>query len=673
MLDEHRLEQGRGKIVDAMSRSNVAESREAEALFAAACRLWSEGRRSEAVYRLDEALVLAPDSSQAICMGAYMLGEMGRFEPALRFYNRALELDPRLALAHSNAGKLLFKLARPSDALKAFDAAIELEPNNPDAWNGRAGALRELGSLEESLEAARHALALRPGFAEAAINIGNALLKLDRMEEALSAYCEAEEARPHFAHALCGQGLALRNLGRYDEAMAAFDAAEALGSREAIANKGCLLLTIGDFERGLSGYEARWLGGKSLSEALGARHPRWRGPGLGGDRVLVFNDHGLGDTFQFVRYLPLMAAANTEATFVCPAKLHRLLEPSLTCRLVDAPPDEPFDAQIALSSLPWAFGTRLDTIPAVVPYLNAEPKLREAWAERVGAAGFKVGIAWQGTPHPEADRARSFPLVCAAPVASLPGVRLISLQKGFGEEQIEALPQDMRVESLGTDFDMGPDAFVDTTAVISHLDLVVTCDTSIAHLAGSLARPVWVALKRDAEWRWMTDRDDSPWYPTMRLFRQPVRGAWREVFETMARALEAPLAARLPRAAIIAPCSIGDLIDRLTILRLKSERIPDERKRANVLAELGLLGARARDEGLVGGALEALAEELAEVNAELWQVEDALRVRERDGDFGARFIALARSVYVLNDRRAALKRSINDLFGSAVVEEKSYG
>ena len=684
-----RLAQALMEIVGLMRRSLLAErsardapneardtegrADEAGARYAAACAAWAAGRRAEAIRRLDEALRLEPDSADALGMGGYMLGAMGKPEAALRFYRRALALDPERAVLHANAGKLSLELGRPAEALEAFEAAVGLRPDDADAWNGRAGALRELGRLEKSQDAARRALALKPDFAEAAVNLGNALLKLDRMEEALAAYAGARAARPDYAAALCGEALALRNLGRWGEAMAAFEAAEALGSGEAVAGKGCLLLTLGDFERGFEGYEARWLSGKSIAEALGTRYPTWTGPGKAGERVLVLNDHGLGDTIQFVRYLPMMAAAGVETTFVCPPKLHRLLAPSVRARLAGSEPAETFDAQIAVSSLPRAFRTRLNSVPAEVPYLAAEPALATRWAARIGAAGFRIGIAWQGNPHPEADRARAFPLAAAAPLAALPGVRLISLQKGFGEDQREALPRGMRVETLGDEFDAGPDAFVDTAAAMAHCDLVVTCDTSIAHLAGALARPVWVALKSDAEWRWMTGRDNSPWYPTMRLFRQPRRGAWADVFEAMARALSETLAALGRKPILRAPCSTGDLIDRITILRIKSARMVDEQKRVNVRRELDLLEAEARKGGVVGGAVEALGDELAAVNGRLWEVEDALRVCERQGDFGPRFVGLARSVYALNDQRAAFKRAINRLFDSAVVEEKSYG
>ena len=644
-----------------------------DALYAAAVVEWRGRRRDAAIKLLDEALRLKPDFAAALCMGGYMLAECGKPEPALRFYARALELDSSLTAAHRNAGKLLFAARRFGEALASFEAATALDPNDADAWSSRAGALRELGRLEESLDAARHALLLRHDFPEAAINLGNALLKLDRPEEALDAYLEAGAAAPRSATALCGQALALRSLGRFSDALAKFGAAEALGSREAQAGKGCLLLTLGDFQRGLQGYEARWLNGKSLGEALGTRFPTWKGPGRPGERVLVLNDHGLGDTIQFFRYLPLMRAVGVDAAFACPPRLRRLMSSKGGARFADPPPrQDEFDAQIAISSLPYAFGTRLDTIPAAVPYLAAEPGLRETWARRIGASGFKIGIVWQGNPDPEADRARSMPLEAFAPLAEVAGVRLISLQKGAGEEQLGALPPSLRVEMLGSDFDAGPDAFVDAAAAIAALDLVVTCDTSVAHLAGALAAPVWVALKSDAEWRWLTERADSPWYPTMRLFRQSRRGVWSDVFKAMARQVAALAARRVSPRMLSTPCSLGELIDKITILRIKAGRIGDEQKLANVRRELKLLERLVDEDGPIGPPIEFLADRLAAVNARLWGIEDAIRTCEREGDFGPRFVALARSVYGENDARAALKRAINALANSALIEEKSY-
>jgi tetratricopeptide (TPR) repeat protein len=647
--------------------------RESNALYAAAIALWRESRRDEAIRLMDEALRLRPDFADALCMGGYMLSECGSPDSAMRFYRRALEIDASLVIGHVNIGKLLFAAGRFAEALACFETATKLAPSDPDAWCSCAGTLRELGRLEESVEAANRALELRGDFPEAAINLGNALLKLDRSEEAFGAYLRASEPGPRLAQALLGQGLALRSLGAFPEAMTAFDRAAALGSRDAIAGKGCLMLTLGDFERGLEGYEARRLKGTSIAEALGTRFPSWKGPGRPGERVLVFNDHGLGDTIQFFRYLPLMTAAGVDATFVCPPRLRRLLSSKTRVRFADSRPEgEPFDAQIAISSLPCAFATRPETIPAAVPYLAAEAKLRDIWLKRIGADGLKVGVVWQGNPNPEADRARSMPLVALAPLAEIAGVRLISLQNGAGEEQLENLPPAFRVETLGANFDAGADAFVDTAAAMTCLDLVVTCDTSIAHLAGALAVPVWVALKSDAEWRWLTGRVDSPWYPTMRLFRQTRRGVWSDVFEAMAGEL-AQLATRraAPRMAS-APCSLGELIDKITILRIKAEHIGEPEKLANVHRELRLLERLACDSGPFGTPIDLLIDRLSTVNGRLWAIEDKLRACEREGDFGPRFVALARSVYCENDARAAIKRAINTLASSALVEEKSY-
>jgi Flp pilus assembly protein TadD len=644
-----------------------------EALYARGVALWSGGRREEAVALLDAALRENPNFPEALCMGAYILGESGKSEPALQFYRRAISLKLDLPAAWSNVGKLLFELGRYAEALDGFEAALALRPGDADLWNSRAGALRQLGRLNESAAAAREALRLRPNFSEAALNLGNALLKLDRVAEALECYRLASSIKPDFSTALCGQALALRALDRLEEAREAFDKAERLGNVEAISGKGCLDLTLGDFERGWEGYEARWIAGKSLDEALGVRFPKWRGPGRTGERVLVLNDHGLGDTIQFARYLAMMIGAGVAPTFLCPPKMHRLLSQQPGVRLVaKAPEGESFDAQIAVSSLPRAFATRLESVPAPVPYLRAEPELAEKWAARIGPAGAKIGIVWQGNANPEADMARSMPLAAFAPLASAPNARLISLQKGFGVEQLADLPPGMRVETLGEDFDAGPDAFVDAAAAIAHLDLVVTCDTSIAHLAGALGRPVWVALKKDAEWRWLRDRDDSPWYPTMRLFRQKQRGDWNGVFAEMAERLASHGQDRGAQRPIAIPGAVGELIDKITILEIKSRRVSDADKLHNVRRELELLEQSLRDARLDHPGLGALKADLAAVNERLWVVEDEIRVCEKNNEFGERFVALARSVYATNDRRAAIKRDINRLFNSAIVEEKCY-
>jgi tetratricopeptide (TPR) repeat protein len=643
----------------------------AEALYARGVAMWRAGRRKEAVGLLDAALRENPDFPEALCMGGYILGESGRRAAALQFYRRALGLKLDLPAAWSNAGKIYFELGRYAEALDGFQAALALKPGDADLWNSRAGALRQLGRMEESAAAALEALRLRPDFAEAALNLGNARLKLDRAAEALEAYRLASTIKPDYSAALCGQALALRALERFAEARAAFEEAERLGNVEAVSGKGCLDLTLGDFERGWDGYEARWIAGKSLDEALGVRFPKWLGPGRTGERVLVMNDHGFGDAIQFARYLPMMIGAGAAPTLLAPARLHRLLSSLGEIRIVaKAPEGESFDAQIAVSSLPRAFATRLDSVPAAVPYLRAEAALAQKWAARIGPAGFKIGIVWQGNADPEADMARSMPLAALAPLAAAPNARLISLQKGFGVEQLADPPPGMRVETLGEDFDAGPDAFIDAAAAMTHLDLVVACDTSIAHLAGALGRPVWVALKKDAEWRWLRDRDDSPWYPTMRLFRQKRRGDWSGVFAEMAERLASPARDAGSERLVAIPGAVGELIDRIAMLEIKSRPRRDGEASRGARGELEALEDCLRRSGFDHPSLGPLKQGLAAVDERLLEVEDEIRACERKDEFGERFVALARSLMTANDRRAAIKRDIDRLFSSPIPAEK---
>ena len=289
----------------------------------------------------------------------------------------------------------------------------------------------------------------------------------------------------------------------------------------------CRLL-VGRYKEGWADYEWRWEA-KTVRVRAQYQSSHWQGEDLSGRHLLVFSEQGLGDVIQFARYLPLLAQRKCEVTFLAPPKLIRLLRiinPAV--EIVDALKDVRgnIDFQVALMSLPYRFKIELSSIPNKVPYLKAEPELQARWKARIGAHGFKIGIAWQGNPRGKIDEGRSIPLERFVPLSRIPGVRLISLQKHVGLDQLAALPKDIKIETLDDAFDNGPDAFIDTAAVMNSLDLIITSDTSIAHLAGALARPTWVALKHVADWRWLRDREDSPWYPTLRLFRQLQRDDW---------------------------------------------------------------------------------------------------------------------------------------------------
>ena len=427
---------------------------------------------------------------------------------------------------------------------------------------------------------------------------------------------------------------------------------------------------MGRFEQGWPGYEWRWKC-KEFGSLPPFQPPLWDGSSLDGRTILVHAEQGLGDTLQFIRYVPSLHQRGGRVILMCQPPLVRLLtrSPGIERLLAHGDPVPEFDVHTPLLSLPRLLGTTLESVPADVPYLEAEPQLVEAWRHRLGSyPGFKVGIVWQGNPKFRLDRLRSIPLAQFAPLARVPGVHLFSLQKGPGAEQLAAVTDRFPVTDLGRRLD----DFMDTAAVLKNLDLVISVDTAIAHLAGALGIPVWVALPFAPDWRWLMGREDSPWYPTMRLFRQTRPGQWEDVFHHIAEALQRRLAAPAELRPITVEIAPGELIDKITILEIKSERITDAAKRHHAGTKLAMLVA-ARDRAVPGSAeLARLATELKAVNEARWQIEDEIRRCERDEDFGPRFVALARSVYRTNDRRAALKRQINELLGSKLIEEKSY-
>jgi hypothetical protein len=331
-----------------------------------------------------------------------------------------------------------------------------------------------------------------------------------------------------------------------------------------------------------------------------------------------------------------------------------------------------FDAYSHLLSLPRLFGTSPTTIPATVPYLFADPALVKQWHKDLHAlGGFKVGIAWQANPSHDRTRRRSAPLTVFAPLAQVPGITLVSLQKGAGTEQLVSKNL-FPIVNLSDRLDEAAGPFMDTAAVMKNLDLVVTIDSAVAHLAGGLGIPVWVALPSFPDWRWLQHGEQSAWYPTMRLFRQTAAGDWSSVFQRMASELNKQLNSRMLHKPLLVETSPGDLLDRLSILEIKSERISDATRLRNVRIELASLTA-VRNEALPSSPeLTELAARLKAVNERLWEIEDAIRQCERDQDFGPCFIELARSVYRENDQRAAHKRAINKLLRSRIVEEKSY-
>ncbi|PPQ40198.1 Tfp pilus assembly protein PilF [Rhodoblastus acidophilus] len=510
--------------------------REARAHYALGLSEQSAGRMDAAIAHLDAALRLAPDFPEALSTGGYILQSRGHIAGALAFYGRAVELKPDDFTSLFNMGGLLLGQGERGLALDCLSRACALQPRHAGAAANYGAALAEIGRLEDAVEHLRRALALDPNLGPAALNLGNALMRLGRYEEAHRAYALALALRPDYLLAWVGLGIVAKEMGRFDEAMAAYDRALAIdpNSIETRGNRGCLQLLLGDFAEGWEGYEDRWFEGCRPLPASSARFDLAAPETIRGRRILVVNDHGLGDSIQFFRYVLLLAQAGADVTFAAPEKLRRLLGGSGAALAWRDESDlsGAFDAALAISSLPRAFATRVDTVPAPIPYLRADPALQARWREKLAGPGPKIGLCWRGSQDFRVDPRRSIPPEALVPLAAA-GARFFALQKDATPEE---LPEPLRphVQFFGAGYDDGPDAFVDTAAIMAELDLVISCDTSTAHLAGALGRPVWLALRHVAEWRWMTERLDSPWYPTMRLFRCGAGDDWRGLFETIA-------------------------------------------------------------------------------------------------------------------------------------------
>ena len=466
-----------------------------------------------------------------------VLLQSGRFAEALASYDLALALKPDVAGIFDNRGTALRMLGRLQDALASHDRAIALDPKQAITHVNRGSALGRLNRFSEALESFDRAIALDRSLALAHSNRGGALHRLERFAEALESHDRAIALAPKLAQAHITRGQTLAELGRYAEALEAFDQALALDpqSAEAQFEKATALLITGRFREGWQAYEAR-----RRRVAANAFHPQgrpqWTGrQDIAGKTLFIEGEQGLGDMIQFCRYAPLCADLGSRVILTARESQVRLLQgldPRIDVRpAADRPAD--FDFHIPLMSLPMAFDAGQEGFAARTPYLRAQAEQVELWRNRLGGEGFKIGICWQGGPG---NAARSFPLSALKEIAARPGVRLISLQRAAESGQLHASP--MNVETLGEDYDAGAHGFLDAAAVMATMDLIISCDTSLAHLAGALGRPVWVALKFAPDWRYLTGREDCVWYPTMRLFRQDRPSDWQSVFSKMKARLD---------------------------------------------------------------------------------------------------------------------------------------
>jgi tetratricopeptide (TPR) repeat protein len=666
----------------------------------------ADHRPAEAVACFRQALEIEPRDAEGHLRLGNILLQQGKYGEAEAAYRRCLELRPDHVTALGNLGFVLAELDRLDEAKTCYQQALQHRGDLPEIHHNLGNVLREQGQLDQALACYQQALRLRPEYAKAYINRGIALVAQGRVDEAIRDLEHGVQLKPDLADAHTSLGAALSVQQRFDEALAQYELALALkpDHAEAAWNQSLIWLLRGEYERGWPAYEWRFRC-KRTTTLPSFSQPRWDGSPLNGRTILLYGEQGLGDTLHFVRYARLVKTQgaadlrgpgptppqaslptthHSPLTTHYPAPLVILHCQNALLRLLSRTPGidglvgwganpPPFDVWAPLMSLPALFHTTLETIPAEIPYVRPDPDLVAHWHRQLAPVrGFRVGIAWQGSPRHAWDRHRSVSLEHFEPLARIEGVHLISLQKGPGSEQLRACAGRFPVLSLEPLLDEASGPFMDTAAILANLDLVVSVDSALAHLAGAMGVPAWLALTYTPDWRWLLGREDNLWYPTLRLFRQPSLGDWPGVFRRIADALSREVAGRPQRRPICIEVAPGELLDKITILEIKSALITDAAKLRNVRLELAELSALCR-EGLPSSPeLAELTAQLKAVNERLWKIEDEIRECERDQDFGPRFIELARSVYRENDRRAALKRAINDMLGSRLIEEKSY-
>jgi tetratricopeptide (TPR) repeat protein len=507
-----------GKLDEAISHHRRAfelQPAYADAHYNLAVLLARQGRAAEAVAEYRQVISLRPDFASAHNNLAVLLADQDRFDEAIASYTRTLELAPNFALAHNNLGAVLAKKNRHADAVACYRRALQIQPDYAEAYHNLGIALMVQDQIEEAHQCYLRAIQLRPNYAESWYNLAFALAERNDLEGSAAACARALELKP-------------------DDPDAHFSLATAL-------------LTAGRFADGWKHYEWRLKQAHNLKPSF--PQPRWQGEPLDGKSILLVCEQGFGDILQFIRYAPLVKQRGGRVIVECLPPLTRLVS---TCEGIDQAvsardPLPRFDVQVPLCSLPMIFQTTLDNIPANVPYLRADEETAKTSRQVLGGADtLKVGIAWQGNPTHRKDRSRSIPLAWFEGIARTRGIEVFSLQVGPGHEQLAEVAR-----GWPPIHDLGPqlEGFYKTAALMQNLDLVITCDSAPAHLAGALGIPVWVALPFAADWRWMHNRPDSPWYPSMRLFRQSRRGQWRDVFEKIEAELAAMAAARHPAGA----------------------------------------------------------------------------------------------------------------------------
>jgi len=496
----------------------------------------------QAVECLERILQIRPTHVPAVVSRSKIQAELGQPLEAEKGYRMALLLDPNAPDAYIGLGVLLAGHRHYLEACELFTQAISIAPHSAQSHSNLGNAQRELGQVKLAEASLKKAIELDPDYVSAHHNLGKLYSDLGELKQAAKHYRKAMSLEPDNASSQVGLGSVFALQGDFDQAEDCFQQALKVDPKMAQAhfNLSLIHLVRANLYEGFRGYEYRWQ--TSSFPPRNLPQPMWNGDTLPDKTLLVQCEQGLGDTLQFCRYIQLVKQRVGKVVFQAQRSLVPLLRNTQGFDVLIAEGDEPphFDFQTPLLSLPRILGTTISTLPVNVPYLTADPLRVDRWEKILRPKfGIRVGIAWRGNPAHQSDKKRSIPLAAFQSLAEIEGVTLVSLQKAGGRDEVLEMRDRFELVDFGNELDQHGGAFLDTAAIMKNLDLVVTVDSASAHLAGALGVPVWLALSRVADWRWLLDREDSPWYPTMRLFRQTTAGDWQDVFCRLADQLKA--------------------------------------------------------------------------------------------------------------------------------------
>jgi tetratricopeptide (TPR) repeat protein len=526
-----------------------------EALSKHAQGLFSAEQYEEAIAFYKQALALNPTSAQIFFNLGQSLYHAKKYSEALYAYKKTIQHKRDHARAYTQIGKVMMDVKQTGDAIEPFKQALLLEPNDHDTRLLLARAYNEKTRYEEAITTVLEGLAVEPHHINMRFELANIYNTVNRLDESLALYQELDRLLPNNPSIIYNIAFTYKKLGDLVTALPYYNRVLEIDPKhsEALFSRGLAYLVIGDFERGWHGYEWRY-SRPTQGSLRDYKEPRWDGSDLNGKTILLHAEQGFGDTFQFIRYAPFVKAKNGTVIVAVQKPLVTLMK---RCKGVDhviavedTPP--PFDCQAALLSLPYLMKTKIDTVPNEIPYIHPDEKLVVEWKEKLASdKNFKIGICWQGNDNYATPMLRttvaqkSVHLKELEPLCCIPGVSIYSLQKMSGTEQLKEIPSTMHIKTFDGDFDQSHGRFMDTAAVIKNLDMVITVDTSISHLASGIGTPTWIMLPNPADWRWMIDRNDSPWYPNItRLFKQPKPGDWKSMIAEVAVELKKHLATR---------------------------------------------------------------------------------------------------------------------------------